>query len=70
MNRTRFLDHLVLLLGVAFMVGPIIIAFLTSTHDPYEIHMKGLMASWGNDFVQTYDKVLFEKAYGYIKQYY
>ena len=61
MNRTRFLDHLVLLLGVAFMVGPIIIAFLTSTHDPYEIHMKGLMASWGNDFVQTYDKVLFEK---------
>ena len=61
MNRTRFLDHLILILGVLFMVGPIVVALMTSTHDPYEIHMKGLMTSWGNDFVATYDKVLFEK---------
>ncbi|MAY61591.1 MAG: glycerol-3-phosphate ABC transporter permease [Rhizobiales bacterium] len=61
MNKTRIFDHLVLLLGVAFMIGPIAVAFLTSTHDPYEIHMKGLMTSWGGDFVATYDKVLFEK---------
>ncbi len=61
MNRTRFLDHLILILGVLFMVGPIVVAFMTSTHDPYEIHMKGLMTSWGNDFVATYDKVLFEE---------
>lgn len=61
MNRTRFFDHFILILGVLFMVGPIVVAFLTSTHDPYEIHMKGLMTTWGNDFLATYDKVLFEK---------
>ncbi|SON56795.1 L-arabinose transport system permease protein AraQ [Hartmannibacter diazotrophicus] len=61
MNRTRIFDHLILILGVLFMIGPVVVAFLTSTHTAVEVHMQGLMATWGDHFAETYDKVLFEK---------
>jgi sn-glycerol 3-phosphate transport system permease protein len=61
MKRSQIFNHIILLIGVVFMVGPVIIAFLTSTHEAAEIHMKGLMTSWGGNFVETYHKVLLEK---------
>ena len=61
MKRSQIFNHIILLIGVVVMVGPVIVAFLTSTHEAAEIHMKGLMTSWGGDFVETYHKALLEK---------
>ncbi len=58
MQRIKLVDHLVLILGSVVMIGPVVIAFLTSTHDAVEIHRNGLMATWGGDFLQTYETVL------------
>ncbi|SIQ72484.1 carbohydrate ABC transporter membrane protein 2, CUT1 family [Rhizobium sp. RU20A] len=59
MHRTGFFDHMILLFGVFFMVGPLVVAFMTSTHSAADIHSNGLMLSLGNDGLSTYDKVLF-----------
>lgn len=61
MKRSQIFNHIILLIGVVVMVGPVIVAFLTSTHEAAEIHMKGLMTSWGGNFVETYHKALLEK---------
>lgn len=58
MFRTKFFDHLILMLGVFFMIGPVAVAFMTSTHTAADIHSNGLMLSWGGHFVETYEKVL------------
>ncbi|MBD8555606.1 sn-glycerol-3-phosphate ABC transporter permease UgpE [Rhizobium sp. CFBP 8762] len=58
MHRTKFFDHLILMIGVFVMVAPVVMAFLTSTHEAAEIHMNGLQATWGGHFVETYSKVL------------
>ncbi|MEQ9689980.1 MAG: sn-glycerol-3-phosphate ABC transporter permease UgpE [Bauldia litoralis] len=58
MARFRFLDHVILILGAALMIGPVAIAFLTSTHEAVEIHRNGLMATWGDNFLDTYGTVL------------
>ncbi|MBB4122832.1 MULTISPECIES: ABC transporter permease subunit [Martelella] len=58
MHRTNFWDHLILLFGVFIMVGPIFVAFMTSTHEAVDVHMKGLQVTWGDDFVDTYKEVL------------
>ena len=60
MYRTRFFDHLILICGVIFMLGPLVVAFTTSTHSAAEIHTNGLMLNIGDDFTTTYDKVLFK----------
>jgi sn-glycerol 3-phosphate transport system permease protein len=60
MYRTKFFDHLILIAGVIFMLGPLVVAFTTSTHSAAEIHTHGLMLSVGDDFTTTYDKVLFK----------
>ncbi|WP_373456310.1 sn-glycerol-3-phosphate ABC transporter permease UgpE [Rhizobium sp. L1K21] len=57
----KYIDHLILIIGVVFMMGPVVVAFMTSTHDAAEIHMQGLMTTWGGHFAETYDEVLFEK---------
>ncbi|MAA97647.1 MAG: sn-glycerol-3-phosphate ABC transporter permease UgpE [Stappia sp.] len=61
MHRVKLSDHIVLLLGSLFMIGPVAIAFLTSTHDAVEIHREGLQATWGGHFLDTYTDVLVKK---------
>lgn len=58
MNRIRLLDHLVLLLGVFVMVAPVVVAFMTSTHEAADIHRNGLSLAWGGHFTETYNTVL------------
>jgi sn-glycerol 3-phosphate transport system permease protein len=58
MNRIRFLDHLVLMLGVFVMVAPVVVAFMTSTHEAADIHRNGLSLAWGGHFTETYNTVL------------
>lgn len=61
MYKTKPLDHLILLLGCLLMVTPVVVAFMTSTHDAASIHSTGLMVSWGGHFDETYAKVLTQK---------
>ena len=61
MNRTRLFDHLVLMLGVFVMVGPVVVAFMTSTHDAADIHRNGVSMTWGGHFTETYNTVLTRK---------
>ena len=61
MTRIRLFDHLVLLLGVFIMVTPVVVAFMTSTHEAADIHRNGLSLTWGGHFTETYDKVLTRK---------
>ncbi|MEW9616960.1 sn-glycerol-3-phosphate ABC transporter permease UgpE [Shinella sp. S4-D37] len=58
MNRTRLFDHLVLMLGVFVMVAPVVVAFMTSTHEAADIHRNGLSLAWGGHFTETYNTVL------------
>ena len=53
-------NHGVLLLGVVLMMGPILVAFTSSTYDAVEIHRHGLRLGYGGDLVDTYRTVLFE----------
>jgi sn-glycerol 3-phosphate transport system permease protein len=61
MYRTRFLDHVVLLIGVFIMVAPVVVAFMTSTHEAADIHRNGLSLTWGGYFTETYNTVLTRK---------
>ena len=61
MTRIRLFDHFVLLLGVFIMVAPVVVAFMTSTHEAADIHRNGLSLTWGGHFTETYDKVLTRK---------
>jgi sn-glycerol 3-phosphate transport system permease protein len=61
MHRTRFFDHLILLLGAAFLVTPVLVAFMTSTHTAADIHMNGLTLLPGGHGVETYHKVLTQR---------
>ncbi|MBB4348924.1 MULTISPECIES: ABC transporter permease subunit [Rhizobiaceae] len=61
MYRTKFSDHLVLILGSLFLCMPVVVAFMTSTHTAADIHMNGLSLAWGDNFIATYEKVLTQK---------
>jgi sn-glycerol 3-phosphate transport system permease protein len=61
MYRTRFSDHLVLILGALFLCTPVVVAFMTSTHAAADIHMNGLSLTWGGHFAETYEKVLTQR---------
>ena len=61
MYRTKFFDHVILLTGVFIMVAPVVVAFMTSTHEAADIHRNGLSLSWGGHFVETYETVLTRK---------
>lgn len=61
MRRFRPLDHLILLFGAAFLVLPVVMAFLSSTHAAAEIHMNGLYLTPGTEGLATYEKVLTQK---------
>ncbi|MGF1658705.1 MAG: ABC transporter permease subunit [Rubrimonas sp.] len=53
-------NHSVLLIGVALMMGPVLLAFATSTHDRIVIHREGLQWSIGPNGVETYARAMFE----------
>jgi sn-glycerol 3-phosphate transport system permease protein len=61
MYRTRLLDHVLLLIGVFIMVAPVVVAFMTSTHEAADIHRNGLSLTWGGHFTETYNTVLTRK---------
>ncbi|MCZ4090634.1 sn-glycerol-3-phosphate ABC transporter permease UgpE [Sinorhizobium psoraleae] len=58
MHRTKILDHVILLIGVFIMVAPVVVAFMTSTHEAADIHRNGLSLTWGGHFAETYEAVL------------
>ncbi len=58
MRRNQFFDHLVLLFGVVLMMGPVVVAFMTSTHDSVYVYKKGLQFTFGGEFANVYGDVL------------
>jgi sn-glycerol 3-phosphate transport system permease protein len=58
MQRTKIYDHFVLLFGVFLMMGPLVVAFMTSTFDHVLIHKEGMQVGWGGEFIETYTTVL------------
>ncbi|WP_417671593.1 sn-glycerol-3-phosphate ABC transporter permease UgpE [Roseibium sp.] len=67
MKKVQILDHVVLLLGVLFMVTPVVLAFLTSTHDAITIYKEGIQFAPGGKFLENYETVLF-RAGGFTKE--
>ncbi len=61
MTRIRPLDHLILILGTLFMVAPVAVALMTSTHTAADIHMNGLSLVPGGHGAETYGTVLTRK---------
>lgn len=59
MNWRLIINHVVLLIGVAFMSLPVWVAFATSTHTPEHILRDGLQLWPGGEFFKTYNEVLF-----------
>lgn len=62
MDRTKLYDHIVLLIGVFLMVGPLAVAFMTSTFDYVIIHKEGMQFGWGGQFLETYETVLTQQS--------
>lgn len=60
-GRIRVRDHVVLILGVVLMMGPIIVAFMTSSFDHVTIHREGMQFGWGGNFVETYKNVIYQE---------
>jgi len=58
MRKRNIYDHLVLLFGVFVMMGPLVVAFTTSTYDYTIIHRHGMQFGWGGEFLSTYQTVL------------
>ena len=54
----RIYDHIVLWIGVFLMMGPLIVAFMTSTFDHVLIHKEGMQVGFGGEFIETYETVL------------
>ncbi|WP_298819067.1 sn-glycerol-3-phosphate ABC transporter permease UgpE [uncultured Roseibium sp.] len=67
MNKLQISDHLILLAGVFFMVTPVALTFLTSTHDAITVYKEGVQFLPGGKFLENYEKVLFE-AGGFTKE--
>ena len=63
----QIVTHAVLIFGVILMMGPVIVAFLSSTYDAATIHRHGLQVGWGGNFGPTYHAVLLEKS-GFTKE--
>lgn len=59
-QRVQIAHHVVLILGVLLMCGPMAVAFMSSTFDPVVIHSEGLQIGWGGEFLSTYETVMFK----------
>ncbi|WP_028466319.1 sn-glycerol-3-phosphate ABC transporter permease UgpE [Nisaea denitrificans] len=60
MHRIKLTDHLILILGVLFLLLPIWVVFASSTHRPETILNQGLQFWIGDYFLETYSAVLFD----------
>ena len=58
MNRAKPFDHLIMILGALFMLLPVLVALMTSTHDAADIHVNGLRLTPGGHGIETYKAVL------------
>lgn len=54
----KIYDHIVLWIGVFVMMGPLVVAFMTSSFDYVTIHREGMQVGWGGNFTETYSTVL------------
>ena len=61
MQKVKLTDHLILILGTLFLMAPVVMALMSSTHDPIDIHSNGLYFTPGSDGAATYAKVLTHK---------
>jgi len=59
-------DHAVLILGSFFMLLPVLMTLLTSTHDNVTIHNEGIQFGLGGETFENYQRALFEKG-GFTK---
>ena len=63
MNRSlgaQFVSHLILILWSMFMVAPLWVAFMSSTHDAQTLFREGLQFLPGDRFLVTYSEVLLD----------
>jgi sn-glycerol 3-phosphate transport system permease protein len=67
MKNVKPLDHLILMLGVLFLLLPIWIAFASSTHRPETLLGEGLQFWFGDYFWETYSAVLLDNS-GFTEQ--
>ncbi len=56
MKRHSWSDHIVLIIGVLFMVTPIWLTFASSTHNPNTIMSEGLQWGLGDNLVGIYQE--------------
>lgn len=61
MQKISPLDHLILILGALFLIAPVVLAVMSSTHSAIAIHTGGLFLLPGSDGYETYHKVLTAK---------
>lgn len=62
MTKPKIYDHVVLSIGVFLMMGPLVVAFLTSTYLPEVIHNDGMKLGWGGNFLETYETALYRES--------
>jgi sn-glycerol 3-phosphate transport system permease protein len=53
--------HSILILGALFMITPVYVAFMSSTHPADTLFTDGLQWWFGGHFLETYNTVLFEE---------
>jgi sn-glycerol 3-phosphate transport system permease protein len=53
-------DHAILIAGSAFMLVPVFLALMTSTHDAVTVHTGGVQALPGGSLVDNYATVMFD----------
>ncbi len=58
MWKIKPFDHLILFLGTLFLLAPVVLAVMSSTHSAVEIHTGGLFLTPGTEGAATYAKVL------------
>ncbi|MBO6538279.1 MAG: sn-glycerol-3-phosphate ABC transporter permease UgpE [Rhizobiaceae bacterium] len=54
------LDHAILIAGSLFMLLPVFLAFMTSTHEAVTVHTEGVQYLPGDQLVANYSTVLFD----------
>ncbi|WP_171101815.1 MULTISPECIES: sn-glycerol-3-phosphate ABC transporter permease UgpE [unclassified Ruegeria] len=54
-------DHTILILGALFMLVPVALIFITSTHSAVDIARNGIQFLPGDHFAENYGKAMFEK---------
>lgn len=56
-----FADHGILILGALFMLVPVILAFITASHDAVTIHRNGIQTGFGDQLGVNFSNAMFEK---------